>query len=102
MRNKMNLGSLSVVLVFTGKVFAFKTVKNLGDGLGWSGQHRLQWHTWLQLARIAQLPDTILEQRRDNDFIRREFATGYLAKIFHKSSFAHLLVDVLEYIFAFG
>lgn len=72
--NIVYLRPLTIVFVFTRKVFAFEAIKNFRDRFRRLGKHRLEWYTWLQLAILLEVEDTVLEHGRNDDFVRWKLA----------------------------
>ena len=72
MSHKMDLSSLTVILVFAREVFSLEAIENLGDGFGRLGKHRLQWYTRLESAILAQLENAMLKHCWDDHFVAWE------------------------------
>jgi hypothetical protein len=68
----VDLGTLSIVLVFTSEGLVFEAVENFCDGFGRLCQHGLQRYTGLQFAVVFQVEDTVLDHCRDNNIVARK------------------------------
>jgi hypothetical protein len=65
----MDLCTLSIVFVLASKRLTFKSIKHLCDGLRWFSQHGLEGYTWLELAVVLQVHNSVLQHRWDDDIV---------------------------------
>jgi hypothetical protein len=67
----VNLCTLSIVLVLAGELLALEAVEDLRDCLRRLGEHGLEGHAWRKLDRLAELLRAALEERRNDEIVRR-------------------------------
>lgn len=74
MGDEVDLGTLTIVLVFTGEVFTLKPIEDFCDRFGRFGEHGLERHTGLEFAIFVKVGEAVGENGGNDDFVARQFA----------------------------